>query len=76
MRVFVESNFVLELTLQQQEYESCAAILGLAKAHRLELLIPSFALFEPFTTLDRRRRDREALGTQVKTLLGGSTHVA
>jgi len=70
VRVFVESNFVLELALQQHEHEACTAILGLAKANKLELLIPAFAIFEPFTTLDRRKRDREALGAQVKTLLG------
>lgn len=61
MIVFVESNFVLEIALLQEESDHAAAILDLALRGRVDLRIPSLALCEPFTTLTRRRLERDSL---------------
>ena len=63
MRVYVETNFVLELALRQEDWESCERILSLAESGDLELVVPAYSLMEPFETLARRGNERkEALG--------------
>lgn len=69
MRVFVESNFVLELALQQEEHRDCERILDLARKGEVRLTLPAFALFEPYTTLDRRRKERLALSEKIKVMV-------
>ena len=61
MNVYVESNFVLELALVQEQHASCEAIVGLAEAGRARLVIPAYSLAEPYETLVRRRRQRKQL---------------
>lgn len=61
MRVYAESNFVLELALAQEQHAACAEFVGLAERKELELALPAFCLFEPFTTLRRRQRERREL---------------
>lgn len=63
--VYVESNFILEVALEQQEVAHAVAILDLARQGRIELVVPAFALCEPFTTLAKRRNDRGELGRQI-----------
>ena len=58
MIVMVESNFVLELALQQEESEEGERILRLAEAAAIELIVPACALSEPYETLIRRRKER------------------
>lgn len=69
MRVFVESNFVLELAHQQEQYKACEQILGLARAKAIRLSVPAFALFEPYTTLERRQKERRELSDKVKAMV-------
>ena len=61
MNVYVESNFVLELALLQEQCESCKAILGLCEAKRVQLVIPGYSLAEPHDTLLRRQKQRKRL---------------
>lgn len=61
MRVYVESNFVLELAFRQEEWAQCNELLGLSGSERIRLSIPAFCLAEPLGTLERRRRRRGAL---------------
>lgn len=61
--VYVESNFVLELVLEQAEHEACEAILKLAS--QIDLAIPAFALIEPYQTIERHRDSRRVLAQQV-----------
>lgn len=61
MRVYAESNFVLEVVLEQEQHASCEDLIRLAEEGRIELNIPAFSLFEPFTTLHRRQRARNEL---------------
>lgn len=70
MNLYGESNFVLELAYQQDQRDDCAALLELARAGRIELLVPAFCLGEPYETLGRRRRERVQLAQAVSAELG------
>ena len=59
VRAYVESNFVLELALEQDEAESCRDILSLCEAGRLDLVIPAFGA-KPFYALARSAPYRTA----------------
>jgi hypothetical protein len=61
VRIYVESNFVLEIASQQEEAEAAEQILGLAEARRIALVVPALSLFEPFTTITRRTNERLTL---------------
>jgi predicted nucleic acid-binding protein len=65
VNVFVETNFVLELALEQQESSACEKLIELARAASIRLLLPAYSLVEPHETLTRRRLDREALRLRV-----------
>jgi hypothetical protein len=58
MIVVVESNFVLELALGQEEANDAELLVALAECKAIRLVIPGCALFEPFETLIRRRKAR------------------
>jgi len=66
VRVYAESNFVLEIVLGQEGYAACAEFVVSAERGELELVLPAFSLFEPFTTLDRRRGERGELQRQIQ----------
>ncbi|MCC2961135.1 PIN domain-containing protein [Massilia sp. IC2-278] len=61
MIVYIESNFILELALLQEEGASCEAILHLAETAAIKIAVPAFSLGEPYETLVRRHRERRAL---------------
>lgn len=69
MTVYVESNFVLELALEQEQADAAEAILAQAERHQIELALPSFSLSEPFSTVTHRSRRRNALAVDVKEQL-------
>lgn len=69
MNVYVESNFVLELTLLQEEHQSCEGILSLCETGNARLIIPAYCLAEPYETLIRRDRDRNQLAKTIETEL-------
>lgn len=69
MIVYVESNFVVEIALGQEQAASAGAILALAENRKIELVFPGFALSEPFATITHRNRERERLSkTLAETL--------
>jgi predicted nucleic acid-binding protein len=57
--VLAESNFVLELALQQEQFEHAERILQLAENRHLRLVVPACSLMEPYQTLLRRRHERK-----------------
>jgi predicted nucleic acid-binding protein len=61
MIVAVESNFVIQLALKQEEGAAAQTILDLATEGQIRLAVPAFALFEPYGTLIRRHKKRDAL---------------
>lgn len=58
MTVYVESNFVLEQTLQQEPCDVCDQIIRLADSRRITLAIPAFSLAEPHQALGLREKAR------------------
>ena len=69
MIVYIESNFILEIVLKQQQAASAEAVLQLAEMGKIEIVFPSFALSEPFATITRRERDQERLGRSIEGML-------
>lgn len=61
MKVYVESNFVLEIALGQEEASLVERILSMAETGDIELAIPAFALNEPFYTISGRAKERKQL---------------
>src|SRR5205823_13632980 len=70
MNVYVESNFVLEHALEQEECDSCAEIIRLASDRELRLVIPAFSLAEPHQTIFGKAKTRSRLGNDLRLHLG------
>lgn len=66
MDVYVESNFVLELALLQEQHESCQELLNLAQEKRIRLIVPAFSLAEPYETLIRNNKKRQKLSQNLR----------
>jgi hypothetical protein len=61
MNVYVESNFVLEHALQQDESHSCPEIIR---------LVPAFSLAEPHQAITGKAKARSRLGEDLRRHLG------
>lgn len=69
MNVFVETNFVIELALEQQEAQSCELLLQFAQNGTIKLLLPAYSFVEPHEMLRRRHLERESLRSRVSVEL-------
>jgi len=54
VRIYVETNLVLELAFQQEQFASCEKILQLCEAGQAQLVIPAYSLAEPHEKLSRQ----------------------
>jgi hypothetical protein len=70
MNVYVESNFVLEHALEQEECDSCSEIIRLASLRQVMLLIPAFSLAEPHQAIAGKAKVRSRLGEELRVQLG------
>jgi len=50
VNVYVESNFVLERALEQEQSETCEELIRIAAAGSIHLAISAFSLVEPHIT--------------------------
>jgi hypothetical protein len=66
MNVYVESNFVLEEALEQEQCESCKELIGIASNGAIRLVVPAFSLAEPHTALMRRGNERSRLVAELQ----------
>jgi hypothetical protein len=69
MTVYVESNFVLEHSLQQEESDSCAEIIHLAAKGRIALVVPASSLAEPHVAISGKEKVRTKLGSDLRAQL-------
>ena len=69
MNVYVESNFVLEHALEQEQCESCEELIRLASAGSIRLLVPAFSLAEPHIALARKGKARSRLIEELENCL-------
>lgn len=58
MRVYFETNFLMELVRLQEQCVSCEEILRLGEAGRIQIRVPAYSLAEPHETLGRSRQNR------------------
>jgi predicted nucleic acid-binding protein len=65
MRIFVETNFILELAFMQEEHESCTRILTLCEAGDTDVILPAFCIAESYETLIRRVKRRTQLANEL-----------
>jgi predicted nucleic acid-binding protein len=70
MNVYVESNFVLEHALEQEEYDSCSEIIQLVSQGRITPLIPAFSLAEPHQAIAAKAKARSKLSAELSAQLG------
>lgn len=61
MIVYVETNYILESALVQEDYSACDELLQLAEAAQLTLVVPAFSLAETYSTVLRRHSERRDL---------------
>lgn len=73
MNIYVETNFVLELSFEQEQCSSCEQILQLCEAEKVKLIIPAYSLAEPHEKLRRQAQNRrelqQSLDTELRQLL-------
>ena len=55
MKVYVETNFVLELALEQAQHAECEEILRLAESKSVEIALPAFSFVESASKVERRK---------------------
>jgi len=73
MIIYVESNFILELALEQEQCQSCEEILKICESGNGSLVVPAFCIAETYQTLRRRANERRQFGKLLGdelTLLG------
>lgn len=58
MIVYVETNFLLELALEQQQHASCEGLLQLAEGKAITLAMPAFSVTEAVAKLKRAYDER------------------
>jgi predicted nucleic acid-binding protein len=61
VNIYVETNFVLELTFEQEQCASCEQILQICEAGQAKLILPAYSLAEPHEKLSRQARSRREL---------------
>ena len=75
---YVESNFLLELALAQEQAPEAEAIFVLAEQRAITLVVPVFALSEPFANIQRRTNERnrtlDVVQREVRELGRSATH--
>jgi predicted nucleic acid-binding protein len=65
MDVYVETNFVLELALLQEQHESCEKILQFQQTGKIRLIVPAYSLIEPFETIFRYAKNRSRVSNDL-----------
>jgi predicted nucleic acid-binding protein len=58
MIVIVETNFIIELVLQQKEIEACEELMSLCSAPSARMVVPAFAIAEAGRKLEQKRGER------------------
>ena len=61
MRIYVETNFILELILEQAQLDDAERLIELARAGSVELVLPALSLLEAYGTVHRRDAERRDL---------------
>jgi predicted nucleic acid-binding protein len=80
VNIYVETNFVLEITFEQEQCSSCEQILQLCEAGKVKLIIPAYSLAEPHEKLSRQARSRrelqQSLDAELRQLLRTTSYAS
>jgi predicted nucleic acid-binding protein len=80
VNIYVETNFVLELTFEQEQWSSCEQILQLCEAGKAKLILPAYSLAEPHGKLSRQARSRrelqQSLNAELRQLLRTASYTS
>jgi predicted nucleic acid-binding protein len=66
MIVYVESNYILEITYLQEEHASCEQLLALAESAQIKLVLPAFSPAEARLSLQGRLHRRQEFSDRVR----------
>lgn len=66
MRIYVETNFVLELVLLQAESRACQQILELCEGGKAEIVIPAFSIVEPYWKVYSNKSKRNLFRSELQ----------
>lgn len=70
MNIYVESNFILEMALKQEQYQSCEQIVVICETQKAQLVIPAYCVVEPYGTIRSFANKRQSIiNGSVKTEL-------
>lgn len=69
MRVYAETNWLLDLVFQQERFAASSFVLSLAQSRKIDLCLPEFIVWEGNQKVERRIVER---GTIIKQLQGES----
>ncbi|WP_019500265.1 PIN domain-containing protein [Pseudanabaena sp. PCC 6802] len=61
MKIYVESNFILEMVLRQEQYRSCEAIVAICEDRKAQLIIPAYCVVESYTTIRTFENKRQSI---------------
>ncbi|MEB3317107.1 MAG: PIN domain-containing protein [Cyanobacteriota bacterium] len=67
--IYVETNYILELSFSQEQAQSCLHLLECCERGAARLVIPAFSIGECFDTLVRRSTQRKRLAETVSVEL-------
>jgi hypothetical protein len=65
MKIYVETNFLVESALAQEEYATCEEILSLSERGAIRLIFPAFCVPEAYHALVGRHRERVRFSNQL-----------
>jgi predicted nucleic acid-binding protein len=69
MRVYVETNFLVEISLAQEELSVCEEILSLCQNSSVNLIVPAFSIPEAYHALVGRHRERVQFSNELNRQL-------
>ena len=70
MRVYIDSNFLLELIYLQKQHGSCQNILMFCENHGIQFVVPQFCLVETYLNTIRKKKELGDLLLSLEALIG------
>jgi len=61
MRIYAETNWLLDLTFQQERFAASAFVLSLAQSHQIDLCLPEIIVGEGDQKVERRNAQRRTI---------------
>lgn len=65
--VLIESNFIFEIALNQEQAYYCTQLISLCEKGLIQLVIPAYCLVEPYEKLNRQEKSRKQLVNQLSS---------